>query len=247
MQQLKDQKQSQFDETSGIFTHYDLKDDSDHQLLVANHPVRPGESKFYYELEMQERTDKDEKLDAQFTIVAIGMTQNQAAVKNWWPGWPQDGGYKSYGYHSDDGNLFGPQFFGKSLKAFKKCHYGDTIGCGLDVRASTIFYTRNGKLIGAPFTNASGRLFPCVGLRNARLKINFNGPFQYEEMNRPMREPTGLSAAIKNEQIPDAVKQDEDLPVQNRVTEEAQASQGLQEPAKEETPITKDVNQEITA
>lgn len=58
------------------------------------------------------------------------------------PGWEPE----SWGYHGDDGNSFAAQNVGK--------HYGptfttgDTIGCGINFRIGTAFFTKNGVALG---------------------------------------------------------------------------------------------------
>ncbi|RIB16692.1 concanavalin A-like lectin/glucanase domain-containing protein [Gigaspora rosea] len=64
-----------------------------------------------------------------------------------------DGRYKtfldSWGYHSDDGNFFDcseiEEPYGPTFKT------GDTIGCCLDFRNNTVFYTKNGLNLGIVF------------------------------------------------------------------------------------------------
>lgn len=90
--------------------------------------------------------------------VAIGFSASGVSLTRA-PGWEPE----SWGYHGDDGNVFASQNVGK--------HYGppfaagDTIGCGVNFRTGTAFFTRNGKHLGKPkvYTNAKGR-FSVVAL-----------------------------------------------------------------------------------
>ncbi|CAI2168728.1 7768_t:CDS:2, partial [Funneliformis geosporum] len=67
----------------------------------------------------------------------------------------------SWGYHGDDGNTYlnndgksyGPKFM-----------TGDTIGCSLNIRNNTVFYTRNGVNLGIAFRDLKTALYPCVGI-----------------------------------------------------------------------------------
>jgi hypothetical protein len=55
----------------------------------------------------------------------------------------------SYGYHSDDGLLYGEyKVDGISWRSWKQ---GDIIGCGIDYYRGVLFYTRNGILLGDGF------------------------------------------------------------------------------------------------
>mmetsp|Transcript_29513 Transcript_29513/g.82444 ORF Transcript_29513/g.82444 Transcript_29513/m.82444 type:complete len:1441 (+) Transcript_29513:70-4392(+) len=75
------------------------------------------------------------------------------------PGWQPN----AFGYHSDDGNkyeggkneAFGPTF---------GCH--DVVGCGIDMVTNSIFFTKNGFLLGTAFPLPENvtELFPCVAL-----------------------------------------------------------------------------------
>jgi Ran-binding protein 9/10 len=61
------------------------------------------------------------------------------------PGW-QSNGAPSWGYHGDDGGLFG----GTNFRAYEGPKYaqGDVIGAGIDFTAGKMFFTKNGSLIG---------------------------------------------------------------------------------------------------
>lgn len=75
----------------------------------------------------------------------------------------------SYGYHSDDGGLFGQNK--TEGTHWPKWSEGDIIGCGIDYTSGHIFYTHNGKMLGNAFDiRANGTpvrkesLFPFVVL-----------------------------------------------------------------------------------
>jgi hypothetical protein len=110
------------------------------------------------------------------------------------PGWVPH----SYGYHGDDGKKYGAGLVPDEWPLFDE---GDIIGCGLllesgDVTAApldeegprfTIFYTRNGQLLGNGFTNVKEtKLTPLIGFSNrhdetVKVKINFGvDPFAYD-------------------------------------------------------------------
>ncbi|KAI7870533.1 hypothetical protein BDF14DRAFT_1770984 [Spinellus fusiger] len=91
------------------------------------------------------------------------------------PGWEEH----SWGYHGDDGHLFsGPS---TSKQYGPKFGTGDVIGCGVDFRDRTAFYTKNGVYLGTAFTKVVGdSLYPFVGFKTTgeRIKANF-GNMEY--------------------------------------------------------------------
>ncbi|RFU79741.1 ankyrin-3 [Trichoderma arundinaceum] len=95
----------------------------------------------------------------------------------------------SWGYHGDGkryesqwrGDLYGPLY-----------GVGDTIGCGINVKEKTAFYTKNGKIIGRAFSNIRGKLFPAVSVdwENEQRGDTFmyRGPYTGDEtLEEPQR------------------------------------------------------------
>ena len=83
--------------------------------------------------------------------MAVGFCTSSAAQLIDFPGWspkPVAPNIQTWAYHGDDGFFCAsdrkkwPQAFGQ--------HYGpgDTVGCGLEMDAKEIFFTRNGVKIG---------------------------------------------------------------------------------------------------
>lgn len=96
------------------------------------------------------------------------------------PGWEAH----SYGYHGDDGHQFGRNGASQDWPHFSG---GDIIGCGFDHEAKSIFYTRNGELLGIGFTDVTdAKLTPVIGFTNRHsstqvVRINFGlKPFAYD-------------------------------------------------------------------
>lgn len=58
------------------------------------------------------------------------------------PGWEPE----SWGYHSDDGNLFASASTGKAYGP--KFGVGDTVGCLVNFRTATASFTHNGRDLG---------------------------------------------------------------------------------------------------
>lgn len=75
------------------------------------------------------------------TTVCVGFTTKNVSLARP-PGWETD----SYGYHGDDGTICAGQNVGK--------HYGppfsatDVVGCGINFRTGTAFFTKNGVNLG---------------------------------------------------------------------------------------------------
>ena len=113
-----------------------------------------------------------------FECVAIGLATKSFMKNKRLPGWDSE----SYGYHGDDGAIFHGQ--GRQLSEFGP-RYGcnDVIGCGLNHRDASIFFTLNGKMLGTAFTGVSTdkELYPTVGIdSNCSVHFNFGmKPFQF--------------------------------------------------------------------
>ncbi|RIB18637.1 concanavalin A-like lectin/glucanase domain-containing protein, partial [Gigaspora rosea] len=83
-------------------------------------------------------------------------------------GWVDD----SWGYNGDDGS-FG--FSGRYILYLPLFSTGNTIGCCLNFKNNTAFYTKNGISLGIAFQNLKGTLYPCVGLKSqgGSIEVNF--------------------------------------------------------------------------
>ncbi|CAI2194596.1 19228_t:CDS:2, partial [Funneliformis geosporum] len=88
--------------------------------------------------------------------IGIGFCTKSASL-NKMPGWEDS----SCGYHGDDGQIF---FNSKGKPFGPKFMTGDTIGCCLNFRNNTVFYTRNGVNLGIAFRDLKKALYPCVGM-----------------------------------------------------------------------------------
>ncbi|RIB26406.1 concanavalin A-like lectin/glucanase domain-containing protein [Gigaspora rosea] len=86
------------------------------------------------------------------------------------------GGYSGYSgkfycCSRNDGSPYGPPF-----------STGDTIGCCLNFKNNTVFYTKNGINLGIAFRNLKGTLYPCVELcrQGQAIEVNFGSrKFKY--------------------------------------------------------------------
>ncbi|RYP18542.1 hypothetical protein DL767_009816 [Monosporascus sp. MG133] len=145
----------------------------------ANHPVPFGMTRYYYEITVTQAAFTD-------SVIALGFTNRYTLLDNL-PGWQCCEGL-SWGYHADDGGIF--EYSSTSDYAHSigpKWGMGDTVGCGIDFSRDTIFYTKNGELIGEGSRDVkSSRVFPCVGLNSEGTTIRANFgldnamPFKYD-------------------------------------------------------------------
>lgn len=106
------------------------------------------------------------------SVVGIGLSVCLAHLAIM-PGWIN----RSYGYHGDDGKKFGARFVGTGTAYGPTFGKGDTVGCGYNPLAGTIFFTKNASMLGVAFDNVHEEipLFPCVGLHSpdCRVVVNF--------------------------------------------------------------------------
>jgi hypothetical protein len=106
--------------------------------------------------------------------VAVGLANHDFSLHTRMPGWDPN----SFGYHGDDGGLFHAS--GSMVQQYGPAYgVGDVVGCGIDFLKGHLFYTLNGKYLGAAFSNLSTAVlqqdwFPVVGLdSNCLVHCNF--------------------------------------------------------------------------
>jgi len=120
---------------------------------------------------------------AQAPCVAIGLSTRSFELSRFQPGWTES----SIGYHSDDGRIF---FSSGSSGTRYGPTYGanDVIGCGVHLPSKSVFYTKNGSLIGTAFVlsnePSSSLLYPTIGIDSSKysLHVNFgrDKPFSFD-------------------------------------------------------------------
>jgi len=74
-------------------------------------------------------------------MIAVGFSGAKVALSRI-PGWEPD----SFAYHGDDGQVFSNTTSGKDYA--EKFGTLDVIGCGINFRTNTAFFTRNGRCFG---------------------------------------------------------------------------------------------------
>ncbi|KAG0284746.1 hypothetical protein BGZ96_010904 [Linnemannia gamsii] len=128
------------------------KADSDASAIRANRPIPPQCGVYYYEVLI--------KSNGQQGYIGIGACNANVALDRL-PGWEP----LSWGYHGDDGNGF--EGCGNGRPFGPVFTTGDVIGCGINFRDMTLFYTKNGIYLGVAFRNLKGPLYPTVGMRTS--------------------------------------------------------------------------------
>lgn len=100
-------------------------------------------------------------------MIGVGFSSKSASL-NRAPGWEPE----SWGYHGDDGHCFQAQNVGKHYGP--TFGYGDVIGCGVNFRTGTAFFTKNGHYLGmCERKRESSYELACLGLTCPRMLTLF--------------------------------------------------------------------------
>jgi ankyrin repeat protein len=112
--------------------------------VLADHPVPAGLDSYYFEVEMIE----DQSNSDDYPELAVGYCTSSANNLEF-PGWRniRAPNSHSWAYHGDDGNFYSSTGY-KSKGKFEKYGPPDTVGCGINYKSQSIFFTRNGQRIG---------------------------------------------------------------------------------------------------
>ncbi|KAF2768842.1 SPRY-domain-containing protein [Teratosphaeria nubilosa] len=147
--------------------------------IRADHPMPKECGIYYFEVTILSR-GKD-------GLIGIGFSSKKAGL-NRLPGWESE----SWAYHGDDGFAFACTASGKAYGP--RFSSQDVVGCGINFRTGSAFFTRNGQYLGTAFTGVTkaereGRsererlLYPSVGVKkpSEHLKVNFGKqPFVFD-------------------------------------------------------------------
>ena len=154
--------------------------------MSTDRPLPAGLERYYFEIKSLDMPDIDYQPEC--AVTAIGFCTLGAASYDF-PGWhsmrsaPSG---KSWAYHGDDGGLFAGSST-RAIGAAERYGKGDVVGCGVDLAAQKIWFTKNGNMLAQGHTDVSGRLFPVIGLWRdpVSLQTNFGGkkPFAWAEAN----------------------------------------------------------------
>lgn len=162
--------------------------DSDAASVRADHPIPSSCGIYYYEVTVLARGSQGYSHVLFFlTNRFIGLGFCRASVTlNRLPGWEPD----SWGYHGDDGHSFCCQGIGKTYGPTFTT--GDIVGCCINFRKGTAFYTKNGVELDTAFRDLTfdapgkpgkGDFYPSVGLRTPgeHVRVNFGQkPFVFD-------------------------------------------------------------------
>lgn len=141
-------------------------------LVRADHPIPLQAGIYYFEIEIHGIT----RGAPVGSTIGIGF-QGKDCVLNRLPGWEPN----SWGYHGDDGQIYQVRAEGKPYGP--KYGKGDVVGCGINFKTRTAFFTRNGVRFPTAFKDIKGDVYPVVGLKsqNESIKVNFGqDPFDFD-------------------------------------------------------------------
>ena len=142
--------------------------------------------------EEEEAEEEEEERQAEHRFsrfpdcVSIGLATAAFPLYGKQPGWDRN----SFGYHGDDGAAFhgtgvGSKQFGPAFGV------GDVVGCGLDYRSGSVFFTKNGRFVGIhPSTlsadgddsnGLTGEYYGVVGLDSGSVvRVSVAGPWVFD-------------------------------------------------------------------
>ncbi|KAI9031748.1 concanavalin A-like lectin/glucanase domain-containing protein [Phycomyces nitens] len=135
--------------------------ENDAASVRANFPIRSRCGVYYYELKVISRGR-----DGFIGIGFCGLNNRLDRL----PGWDT----YSWGYHGDDGHSFAGSGIGTVYGPFFTT--GDVVGCGINFADQSVFYTKNGTMIGTAFHSLClpQDVYPCVGLRTKGEMVTTN-------------------------------------------------------------------------
>jgi hypothetical protein len=153
---------------NGVKNHHDR--DHEAYAIRADQPMPPQCGIYYYEVQVLSGKRDD-------LTVGIGFSTKSVALSR--PvGWEPE----SWGYHGDDGRCFSGHNNGRQYN--HPFNPGDVIGCGVNFRNGTAFFTRNGKKLETAFHDVTtkGKLYPSISLKKQgeHIRANFGqAPFVF--------------------------------------------------------------------
>ena len=128
----------------------------------SSNAIPPTCNVYYFEMKVIDEGENG--------IIGIGLTSNGSKL-NRMPGWNKN----TIGYHGDNGKVYKGKRNGS--KYGPSFGVGDVVGCGLDLKRNTVFFTKNGCSIGVAISNlpSNNSWYPTIGLhsRNEKIEVNF--------------------------------------------------------------------------
>ena len=143
----------------------DVDTNDDVGSVRASNPIPSTCQSYYFEMKVLNRGEKG--------YIGIGLTPSVSDLTNM-PGWLEN----TIGYHGDDGKLLYEECSqrGTASRYGPKFGTNDVVGCGVDMKKRTVFFTINGKYLGTAVSNLPDKTwYPTVGLhsKNEMVEINF--------------------------------------------------------------------------
>ncbi|KAF2219081.1 concanavalin A-like lectin/glucanase domain-containing protein [Elsinoe ampelina] len=158
--------------TSGMEVKYQgtVRTPDDAAAVRSDVPVPREVGVYYFEVTVLSRGKEG--------LIGIGFSSGKPSL-NRLPGWELE----SWGYHGDDGFSFACSASGKPYGP--KFSSLDVVGCGINFRTGTAFFTKNGIFLGEAFHGIKplDRLYPSVGIKKPgeHLRANFGqSPFVFD-------------------------------------------------------------------
>ncbi|RYP87441.1 hypothetical protein DL770_004779 [Monosporascus sp. CRB-9-2] len=127
--------------------------------IRADNPIPPQVGLYYFEVTIVSEVHPLQRRQSEATV-CVGLSSKNVALSRP-PGWEAE----SYGYHGDDGEAYNQQNVGKRYGP--RFGMGDTIGCGVNFRTKTVFFTKGGQNLKTAFRDVKGKLYPTVGVKKA--------------------------------------------------------------------------------
>ena len=151
----------------------------------------------YFEIDIHdEQQAQGQSMSVNYTntrrtdCVVIGVSTHRFQLHRRMPGWDDI----SFGYHGDDGSVFHREPTG--AKYGPRFGAGDVVGCGIDYRNISVFYTLNGKFLGYAHTlddeQVKANWYPTIGMdTHSLVSPNFGTarPFAYDLAAMVKRSP----------------------------------------------------------
>ncbi|KAG9248564.1 hypothetical protein BJ878DRAFT_487382 [Calycina marina] len=146
-----------------------LERDHEASSIRSDHPMPSQCGIYYFEVTVMSRRREDSSIGIGFSAKHVDLTRL--------PGWEPE----SWAYHGDDGNTFCCQSTGKIYN--EPFTAPDVIGCGVNFRTGSAFFTRNGVQLGIAFREIRGKLYPSIGMKKSgeHIRVNFGqSPFTFD-------------------------------------------------------------------
>ncbi|EUC33482.1 hypothetical protein COCCADRAFT_26192 [Bipolaris zeicola 26-R-13] len=156
---------------------------------------------YYYEITVVSK-GKDGRM------IGVGFSGAKVALSRI-PGWEPD----SYAYHGDDGQVFSNTTSGKNYGP--KFGTLDVIGCGINFRTNTAFFTKNGHMLGVAFKDLKPNMpyYPTVGMKKPgeTVRVNFGQePFAFDIDKMVQDEKAATQAEIARTKVESSAAGGED-------------------------------------